>query len=326
MIITQTPLRVSFFGGGTDFRKFYSSEEGCVLSTALNKYIFVTIKERFDDQIRVGYTRTELASNVDELEHELVRESLRRTGLYRSVEIDTMGDIPSAGSGLGSSSAVTVGVLHAIYAHQGRLVDAETLARQASEIEVDVLHKPMGKQDQYIAAYGGLRFFRFLPDESVVVESLRLTDEQLRRFSRNLLLFYTRMTRKAESILAEQDANINERRATLRQLKEFACTGRTLLENGDEAEFGHLLHESWLHKKKLASKISNGTIDAIYDSARAAGAWGGKITGAGGGGFLLLWCPQERQDQVRQALEPLPELPVRLEPSGTKVIFNYARG
>jgi D-glycero-alpha-D-manno-heptose-7-phosphate kinase len=214
-------------------------------------------------------------------------------------------------------------VLHASYAHLNQIHDAETLARQACEIEVCTLRKPMGKQDQFIAAYGGLRFIRFLPDESVVVESVNLNGEQRRGFQEYLMLFYTNVSRKAETILAEQESNITLRIETLRRLKQLAIEGRACLERGAYGEFGRLLHEGWQYKKQLASKISNGAIDEMYNAAHTAGALGGKITGAGGGGFLLLWCPPERQEQVRAALAPLPELPVRPESGGTKVIFNY---
>lgn len=324
MIITQTPLRISFLGGGTDFRKFYREESGCVLGTAINKYIYTIIKERFDDQIRVGYTKTELVEDISHLEHELIREALQKAGLVKRLEISTMADVPSEGSGLGSSSAVTVGVLNAIYAYRNDVRDAETLAREACEIEIDILHKAMGFQDQYLAAYGGLRFLRFLSDDKVKVETVDVSEDRARQLSRYLCLFYTNTTRKAESILVEQENNIDQQRATLRRMGELAPIGKKLLEQGEFEDFGRLLDESWQLKKRLASKISNASIDAIYETACRAGALGGKITGAGGGGFLLLWCPPDRQDHLAAALQPLRRLQVRLEPSGSKVIFNYS--
>jgi D-glycero-alpha-D-manno-heptose-7-phosphate kinase len=333
MIITQTPLRISFFGGGTDFREYFEEESGLVLSTAIDKYIFVTIKERFDDKIRVGYTRTEMVDDIDELEHELVRESLRKTGIRKGVEINTMADIPSEGSGLGSSSTVTVGLLNAMYAYLGTPVEPETLARQACEIEIEVLRKPIGIQDQYIAAYGGQRFMTFLDRESraaagngeVDMERLRLEPRLLRRLSANLMLFYTGLARKAESVLTEQRDAIADRKPVLREMKRLAVQARCLLDHGEVDSFGRLMHEAWLLKKQLASKVSNGAIDAMYEAAMRAGAYGGKITGAGGGGFLLLYCPPEHQECVRDALDHLPELPFNLEQDGTKVIFNYRR-
>ncbi len=325
MIISQTPLRISFFGGGTDFREFYQEEPGWVLSSAIDKYIFVTIKERFDDKIRVGYTRTELVDSIDEVEHELVRECLRKTGITKSIEINTMADIPSEGSGLGSSSTLTVGLLHAMYMYLGTPKDHAALAREACEVEIDALKKPIGVQDQYIASYGGQRFFEFCADGQMEVQSIGMDPNVARRLNQNLMLFYTNVARKAESVLAEQRENIPDRRATLREMKKMAVTGRTLLERGRIDDFGALMHEAWLLKKQLASKVSNPAIDELYTAAINAGALGGKITGAGGGGFLMLYCPRERQDAVRSALHHLPELPFHLERDGTKVIFNYRR-
>lgn len=325
MLIVQTPLRISFLGGGTDFRGFYSREEGCVLSSAIDKYIFVIVSRRFDDRIRLGYTRLETVDRPEELQHELAREAMLLTGVRRQVEIQTLGDVPSAGSGLGSSSTVTVGLLHALYGHRGELQDQETLARQACEIEIERLGKPIGKQDQYIAAYGGLRFIRFLPDEGVVVENVHVADSVRQRLNGSLMLFFTNNTRASETVLTEQQANIEARMEVLHGMAEMARRGRTLLEQGDLDGLGRLLHEGWELKKQMASKISNGSIDSTYAAARRAGALGGKITGAGGGGFLLLYCPPERQEAVRQALSPLRELPFRLEPDGTKVILNYRR-
>ncbi|MDH7487810.1 MAG: GHMP kinase [Anaerolineae bacterium] len=325
MIIVQTPLRISFLGGGTDFREFFRQEEGWVVSSAIDKYIFVIIKERFDDRIRVGYTRTELVDRIDDVQHELVRECLHKTGITRRVEIATMGDIPSAGSGLGSSSTVTVGLLNAMYTYLGTPREAETLAREACQIEIDVLGKPIGVQDQYIAAYGGQRFIRFCTDGRVEVEPIGLDGGQLRRLNQNLMLFFTNVTRQAESVLSEQVQNINNRREVLREMKRLALEARACLQAGAFDDFGLLLHQGWELKKQLASRISNGTIDALYETARKAGALGGKITGAGGGGFLLLYCPWEKQERVRTALRGLPELSFHLERDGSKVIFNYRR-
>jgi D-glycero-alpha-D-manno-heptose-7-phosphate kinase len=325
MIVTQTPIRISFLGGGTDFRQFFTQEEGWVVSSAIDRYIFVIIKQRFDRRIRVGYTRTELVDSVSELKHELVREALRKTGIDRGVEISTMGDIPAAGSGMGSSSTVTVGLLNAMYHYLGSPKEPETLAREACEIEIDVLGKPIGLQDQYIAAYGGLRFIHFEREGRVRVSSLGLGDTECRRLSRNLMLFFTNVTRKAESVLEEQVNNLNGNLEVLREMKKLALLARAALEAGEFDEFGSLLHRGWEFKKTLASRVTNGSIDAIYESARKAGALGGKITGAGGGGFLLLYCPQHRQDEVRKALRDLPELPFNLERDGSKAIFNYRR-
>jgi len=325
LIIVQTPLRISFFGGGTDFRAFFMQEGGCVLSSAIDKYIFVTIKERFDSKLRIGYTQTEMVDEIDQIHHELIRESLRLTRIDRGVEITTTGDIPSEGSGLGSSSTVTVGALHAMYAYLGEIVPAERLAREACTIEIDTLGRPIGIQDQYIAAYGGLRFFEFLSDGRVTEEKIKLSPEGQRVLNHNFMLFFTGVSRDSSSILNEQVDNLKERLSELREIKQMVCEARNAIEGEDFDLLGSLMHQSWELKKRLASKISNGHINEMYERARRAGAIGGKITGAGGGGFLLLYVPLECQNKVRTALQGFRELPFRLEADGTKVIFNYRR-
>jgi D-glycero-alpha-D-manno-heptose-7-phosphate kinase len=325
LIIIQTPLRISFFGGGTDFSSFFMEEGGCVLSSAIDKYIFVTIKERFDSKLRIGYTQTEIADEVDQIHHELIREALRWTGIKCGIEITTMGDIPSEGSGLGSSSTVVVGALHAMYAYLGEIVSAERLAREACKIEIEILKKPIGIQDQYIAAYGGLRYFEFLPGGEVKAERLKISAESQRVLNNNFLLFFTGVSRSSSSILSEQTRNIKDRRGELREIKQMVSQARYDLEQGSLESLGELMHQSWQLKKRLAGTISNERIDAMYETARRAGAIGGKLTGAGGGGFLLLYVPYECQNEVRTALSGLQELPFRLEADGTKVIFNYRR-
>jgi len=325
MIIVQTPLRLSFLGGGTDFAGYYRQREGCVLTSAIDKYIYVIAKRRFDAKIRLGYTRTEMVDSVDEVQHDLVREALRKVGITHQIEIATMGDIPAQGTGLGSSSTVTVGCLNALYAYQGRFVDAETLAQQACQIEINTLERPIGKQDQYIAAYGGLRFIRFLPDDSVIVEGVDVDTDVRRALDERLLLFYTGITRQSGTILKEQVENIDERMTTLDALADLAHEARRHLEQGQPDALGTIMDQGWALKRQLASTISNSDIDDLYDAARHAGALGGKIAGAGGGGFLLLYCPPKSQATVRYAMRALRELPFRLERDGTKVIFNARR-
>ena len=325
MIIVRTPLRLSFFGGGTDFADYYNRQGGQVVSTAIDKFVYVIVKERFDDKIYVNYSQKEIVDRVDELKHELVREAMRLTGVDRGVEITTLADVPSSGTGLGSSSSVTVGILQALYTYQGRIVEAETLARQACEIEIQRCQKPIGKQDQYIAAYGGMRLIRFWPQEKVESEEFALSPVCAQRLNRNLMLFYTNTTRAASSVLTEQQNNIPARLAFLDALQDIARRGAACLRDSDLDCFGRLLHEGWELKKNLASGISNGQIDALYQAARQAGALGGKIAGAGGGGFLLLYCPLDKQDAVRQVLSHLRELPFAFERDGSKVIFNIRR-
>jgi D-glycero-alpha-D-manno-heptose-7-phosphate kinase len=325
MIITQTPLRISFAGGGTDLEAFYKLEPGCVISSAIDKYIYVIIKERFDNKIRVGYSRTEMVDEPDQVEHELVREALKKTGIRHGVEIATMADIPSEGSGLGSSSTVTVGLLNAMYLYQGVAKTAEHLAAEACDIEIRILGKPIGKQDQYIAAYGGMRMFEFNPNDSVTVHNIDLTDEMRRRLGEHLMLFYTGIARKADSVLTEQKQNTEARLDALRTMKRQAFALLEYASNGQFSRFGETMRQGWELKKTLADKVSNSAIDDMYNRALEAGALGGKITGAGGGGFMLLYCPPERQAAVRGALRDLRELSFALERDGTKAIFNCRR-
>jgi D-glycero-alpha-D-manno-heptose-7-phosphate kinase len=324
MIAVQTPLRVSFLGGGTDFEEFYQDHGGAVLSAAINKCVFIIVKERFDDLIYVNYSTKEIVDRFDKLQHELVREAMRITGVEKGVEITTLADVPSEGTGLGSSSSITVGLLHALYAYKGELKTAEALAREACHIEIESLGKPIGKQDQYIAAYGNMRFITF-GNNGIEVEKIELSPEDKRRLNDNLLLFYTGMTRKSSEILSEQKANISERLDVLSLMRDLAFEAKSALLEGAFDELGQILHRGWELKRKLASKITNREIDGIYDAARRAGAIGGKVTGAGGGGFLLLYCPKEKQDEVQRALGKLRELPFRFEQDGSKVIFSYRR-
>jgi D-glycero-alpha-D-manno-heptose-7-phosphate kinase len=321
MIIVQTPLRISLFGGGTDFPDYFRVKGGNVLSSAIDKYIYVIIKERFDDQIRVSYTETEIVNQVNDIRHELIREALKMTGIKKSVEIVTLGDIP-AGTGLGSSSTVTVGALHAFHTYCGHTINMEKLAREACEIEVDILNKPIGYQDQFIASYGGLRFFEFHQDGSIGHQAVEIDPEILNQLSNSLLLIYSGTTRKSETILTEQKNNIHNNLAILSKLKEITREARIALTEGRLDDIGGLLHESWELKKSLAVGINNGELEQIYQIARKAGALGGKVTGAGGGGFLMLYCSPEKKEGVRSALSYLRELPFRLEPNGSRVIFN----
>ena len=325
MIVVQTPLRISFFGGGTDFPSFFMEEGGCVLSSAIDKYIFVTVKKRFDHKLRIGYTQTEMVDDVSQIHHEMIREALLLTGVSQGIEVTTMGDIPSEGSGLGSSSTVTVGAVHALHTYLGNIVTVEQLAREACDIEIGRLGKPIGIQDQYIAAYGNLRFFEFCPDGQVKVEKVILDADLRRELNDRFLLFFTGISRKADSVLTEQKSNIKDRMNVLREIRDMAYQAKSDLQAGQFDAFGSLLHRSWELKKRMAGQISNGRIDEMYDAARRAGAIGGKITGAGGGGFILLCAPHEKHQAIRQALSGLQELPFQLEPDGTKVIFNYRR-
>lgn len=323
MIVVQVPLRVSFLGGGTDFDDFYSSYGGAVLSTAIDKYAFTVVKERFDDMIYVNYSKKEIVEQVDDLEHELVREAMKMCGVEGGVEISTFVDVRE-GSGLGSSSSITVGLLQALYAYKSEVKTADTLAQQACKIEVDVLGKPMGRQDQYIAAYGGMRFITF-DEQGVNAERITLSKEGTIRLKERLMLFFTNRTRRAGDILVEQKANIPKRIEILKEMTELAYRGKEVITTEAFDEFGELLHKGWQLKKQLASKISDPELDEIYRVGLNSGAIGGKVTGAGGGGFILLYTPVDKRDTIRSALRGLEEIPFQFEVDGSKVILNYRR-
>ena len=332
MIITQTPLRLSFLGGGTDFPEYYASPAnargGAVVGAAIDKHIYVIVKERFDDKIYVNYSKKEIVDTVDQLEHELVREAMRLTGVERGVEITTLADVPSEGSGLGSSSCVTVGLLQALWTYQGEIRTAEQLAAEACRIELDVLGRPMGVQDAYFSALGGIRQLTFGPGDPQRVSWQRvdLPAERVNQLSTNLLLFYTHRTRRSASILGPQVRNIPDKMAVLDGLRDLAYESRRCLEAGELERFGKLRHEGWLLKTQMAAGITDKGIDELYEAALAAGALGGKLAGAGGGGFLLLYCPLAAQDAVRATLgRHLRELPVRFERDGSKIVFNVRR-
>jgi len=326
MIISQTPLRVSFAGGGTDFHRYYREHEGAVVSSAIDKYVYVVVVPRFDELIIVNYTKKETVENVRDLKHELVREALLRTGVENGVEITTLADVPSEGSGLGSSSTVTVGLLHALYAYKGKLVTAEQLAREACEIEIEICGKPIGKQDQYIAAYGGICQFTFRKDESVDVKPFRRSPELFHGLSRNIMLFYTGRTRKAGNILSVQDQRTEVNLEQLHCLKALAMRTAEALDRMRLWEVGRVLNDGWQLKRQLAEGISNPEIEEMYDLALSAGAAGGKICGAGGGGFLLLYCDPAHHKAVRKAMEAYRELPIALDPDGSKIIFQNRAG
>ena len=325
MIVTQTPLRLSFFGGGTDFPDYYRVSGGAVLTTAIDKYVYVIVKERFDDDIYINYSIKEIVQSVDAIRHDLVREAMRITGVDRGVEITTLADVPSTGTGLGSSAAVTVGLLHALHTYCGRLVDARTLAVQACRIELEILNRPIGKQDQYISAFGGLRAIDFRPDEAIDVARIQASPATTRRLQNRLLVFFTGRTRSAATVLNHQLQRIDQSRTDLDRLRACAHQARDLLTCGRLDEFGELLDTAWRHKKALAEGVSDAALDELYSRARDAGASGGKIAGAGGGGFFVFYVPPSRQDDVRRALAPLRELPIAFDPGGARVVFNIHR-
>jgi len=329
MIISRTPLRISFAGGGSDLPAFYRQEGGAVVSTAINKYIYITVNRKFDHQIRASYSHTEMVDSVDDLRHELIRESLRMLGIEKSIEITSISDIPSRGTGLGSSSSYTVGLLNALYAHSGVYAGAERLALEACEIELGRCERTIGKQDQYIAAYGGLEYIRFNSDESVFVNPIICKPDTRKALDEGLLLLYTGMTRSSTDILVEQSANTETdpgKRALLREMVTLADELCSALQSNDLEAFGETLHAGWQAKQHLASGISNSRINDWYGRARKAGALGGKILGAGGGGFLLVYAPPERHPAIIQALPELRPVDFHFEPQGSKIIYIEENG
>lgn len=329
MIISRTPLRISFAGGGSDLSAFYRQEPGAVLSTAINKYIYINVNKKFDNKIRASYSVTEIVDHVDQLNHELIREALKIVLPPCGIEITSISDIPSQGTGLGSSSTYTVGLLNSLYAHVGQHVGAERLAQGACEIEIERCQKPIGKQDQYIAAYGGLQYIRFNPDESVFVDPVICAPETKLRLQQSLLLLYTGMTRSADKILKEQSLNTendHKNRSSLRIMAGLAGELRDALVENDLDGFGEILHQGWMEKRKLASGISNNKIDEWYETARNQGAIGGKVLGAGGGGFLLLYAHPENFPDIINSLPELQPISFKFEPQGSKIIYVEENG
>jgi D-glycero-alpha-D-manno-heptose-7-phosphate kinase len=323
MIITRTPFRISFVGGGSDMETFYSRYPGAVLSTSINKFMYISShKFFFPGQVRVKYSETETVDHLDELRHPLLRESMRKTGVTSGIEISSIADIPS-GTGMGSSSSFTVGLLHCLYAIKRQYVTHEQIAREACEIEIDILGEPIGKQDQYAAAYGGLNIIHFKPEGQVQVEPLYIKNEIYKALQENLLMFYVGNQRKSSDILAEQKRNASrdEKHAILRSMVALVFDLRDCLFNGNLGDFGSILHENWILKQKLASQISNPEIDAIYSAGIKAGASGGKLLGAGGGGFMLFYCTKEKQERLRESLRPLEKFDFAFEREGSKLIY-----
>ncbi len=324
MIITRTPFRVSFFGGGSDMAAFYKVSTGAVLSTSIDRYMYISVHPYFDpDRIHVKYSQMELVGTPSELRHPIVRRVLERLGGIRGVEIASTADVPS-GTGLGSSSAFTVGLLNVTHAYCGRSTSPARLAADAVAIEVDDLASPIGKQDQCASAHGGLNFIRFFADESVDVAPLVISRDCRSDLQASLLMFYTGDQRSANAVLSEQrDAVRSDAKkfSTMKRMVELAFEAKSLLESSAVESFGRLLHEAWQLKRSLTSGISSGRIDEMYDVARRAGAWGGKLLGAGGGGFLLVAAAPDRHAAIRQAMAGCRELPIRFDHGGSKVVY-----
>lgn len=324
MIISRTPIRVSFVGGGSDIRSYYTTSPGAVATTAINKYIYIAVNNQFDRRIIINYSKSEIVTKVEDIENNLVREAMKMTKVHNGIHITSIADIPSEGTGMGSSSSYVIGLLNALYAYTGKHVSAERLAREACEIEINILKKPIGKQDQYIAAYGGFQFIQFNQDETVYTDPIIFSPRTRELLETHLLLMYTGLTRSSNPILSKQTRGLateNKKRNIMSQMVMLAHEMRKQLRKNKINKFGELLHENWLLKKKMAEGISNEKIDYWYKKARQKGAIGGKLLGAGGGGFLLFFAPPEKHDTIVESLPELTPLPFKFEHQGSKIIF-----
>lgn len=323
MIITRTPFRVSFVGGGSDLPSFYHRHEGAVLSTSINKYMYVTIHPSFSkNETVVKYSKTEIVNDVHKLQHPIARQLLLDHEI-EGCEIVSTADVPS-GTGLSTSSAYTVGLIHALYAYQGKYCSQERIAAEACRLEIEELGEPIGKQDQYGTAIGGLKIIRFLQNDSVEVDPIVVSRSVQKKLNDNLLLFYTGLTHSAGEILKEQSKNVvseEDKFNSLVKMTGLVYDMRDAISSGNLDDFGAILNENWQLKRSLTSSISNDFIDKYYEIAMKNGALGGKLLGAGGGGFLLFYCPQEKQLRLKAALSDLLLMPFDLENSGTKVVY-----
>ena len=326
MIISKTPLRMSFVGGGSDLPVFYRKYGGAVVSTAINKFVYITINKKFDNHIRIAYSRVEEPASVEKIKHPLVREALRMLKIEGGIEIMSIADIPARGTGLGSSSSYTVGLLHALYAYNGQFASAERLAREACEIEIGRCGEPIGKQDQYAAAFGGFNFIEFHPDDTVTVEPVICKPETLQQLQTKTIVFYTGITRSASALLKTQRDAVSTQKAKQKMLQRMVGLARRLrteLQKNNVEAFGEIIHENWMLKKNLTSSVSTGQIDDWYQRARRAGAVGGKLLGAGSGGFMMFYAPRERHEAIANQLKELRQIEFRFEPQGSSIIFVH---
>lgn len=324
MLISKTPLRVSFVGGGSDLKDYYYENGGAVISTSIDQYVYITINKKFDNQIRVAYSINEEVSSIDKLKHPLVLEAMKMCDVLNSVEITTVADIPAGGSGLGSSSSFTVGLCNILNAYKGKYSSPEELARMACEIEINKCKEPIGKQDQYAAAYGGLNKITFNNDETVDVAPISIPKSTLTEFQESLIFFYTGITRSASSILSEQKRSMSsdKKRSIMRSLVNLVPNFNSALENGNISDIGAVLHEGWELKQEVSSKISNDEISSWYSRSISAGAYGGKLLGAGGGGFLMICADPENHKKIINELDFLKPVNFKFSNQGSAIIFS----
>ncbi len=334
MILTRAPLRISFVGGGTDSSDFYQKHAGRVISATINKYVYVLLNPTpLINKFTVKYQKTEFVNHPKDLEHTRIRAALMDLNIHNlcnGLEIGTFADLP-AKTGLGSSSTFSVALIKALNFYLGNNLSRVEIAEAACRLEIDLLKEPIGKQDQYAASFGGFNIFNFNPDHTVRVEPILINNKVKSELEKNILVFYTGITRNASSVLTEQRANSQNKIDTLKKMADSVDSFVDLLQKGDYAAMGSMLHESWLLKKSLASTISNGLIDGLYEAGMKSGALGGKILGAGGGGCLLFFVPPEKQEFLRISLankasdlklSDFKELPIKFVESGCEVVLN----
>lgn len=327
MIVTKTPLRASFFGGGTDFKNYYQKSKfgyGTVISLALDMYVYIVVNKRFDDKIRIVYSGNELVDSVDEIKHNIIREALKITNITSGIEILYLANLPmtNLGIGLASSSALAVGVLSALHEFKGETISKEALAREAIDLEINHLHQQIGIQDQYAVSYGGFNKYEFNSDNTVTIKNIDIDEKIKDGLFSKILLFYTGLTRDSKSIFEKQKETTLNKSEILDEMVEIANKSYKLLKDNMYDEFGYLLDKAWNVKKKFADNISNDLIDEMYSKAINSGALGGKILGAGGGGFLLLYVPLDKQNNVRKALKKFKEVKFSYNKFGTQVVYK----
>ena len=319
MIITRTPFRISLFGGGTDFPSYYRYHEGCVLSMSIDKYMYIVLHPTFDKKTIIKYNKTEIVDLIEDIQHPIARQVLLNHNI-KGVEVTSMADVLS-GTGLSTSSAYTVGLINALYNYKGHQPSKSLIAAEACSVEINQLGEPIGKQDQYGTAVGGLKMIRFLKDGHVIITPIPLANMQ-EDFEKRFVLFYTGTTHSSSDILTEQKSNISQSTEILSKMAFLTNEAYCLIQKYQLDTLGYLLNETWNLKKQLASKITNPIIDEYYETGLRNGALGGKLLGAGGGGFLLFYCPVENQPRLRQALSNLIELPFSIDTEGTKLIYK----
>lgn len=325
MIISRAPVRLSMGGGGTDLPSYYREFGGFLIASAINRYVYILLNKRFEETIRLSYSQTEIVENVEQIKHNIFREALKYAGINKQVELVSVADVPS-NCGLGTSSTFTVSLMNALYAYKKDYVSLYKLAESACEIEIEILKEPIGKQDQYASAFGGFNAYYFNKDNSVTIEPINIREEVLMELQSNLFLFYLNQKRSASNVLKEQDkkSKIKDENVInrLHKIKEIGLQTRKLFESGKIDEFGEILHEHWMTKKGLSSGITNTFIDEVYETARNNGAIGGKIVGAGGGGFLLLYCPRDKTKLVEaMKMHNLCPTWFSFEPEGAKKVY-----